>query len=394
MKQEVVLGVTGGIAAYKACEVVRGLRKRGCSVTVVMTRGAEKFVGPVTFQALTGRKVIRSLFDLDAPDIQHLALARECRLFVVAPATANILGKLAAGIADDPLTTFALAARGPFLIAPAMNPKMWSHPAVQESVAKLSERGHLFIGPEEGAMAEEAWGVGRLSEPDAIVDRALEILGSKRTLAGQRLLVTAGPTRERIDTVRFLSNPSSGKMGYAIAAAAVRRGAEVVLVSGPTSLPDPEGVRVIHVTTASEMRDAVMGSLGPATIVIKAAAVSDFAAAAPVDRKVKKEGAAMTLELVSTPDILREIASVKEGRFVVGFAAETDDVVANARKKLMEKSLDLIVANDVSGGAVFGSEEGAVVIVDRQGREERYGPASKQEIAEHLLDVIEARSAA
>jgi len=271
---------------------------------------------------------------------------------------------------------------------------MWSHPAVQENVAKLVERGHELIGPDEGAMAEEAWGVGRLAEPERIVDRALEILGSRRTLSGRRFLVTAGPTREALDTVRFLSNPSSGKMGYAIASAAVRRGAEVVLVSGPTSLPDPEGVRVIRVTTAAQMREAVLGSLDRDMIVVKAAAVSDFAAASPVDRKVKKEGAPLTLELVPTPDILKEIASVKEGRFIVGFAAETDDVVANARKKLMEKGLDLIVANDVGGGAVFGSEDGAVIIVDRQGREERFGPASKQEIAERLLDVIEDRSAA
>jgi len=394
VKTEVVLGVTGGIAAYKACEIVRGLRKRGCSVTVVMTRGAEQFVTPVTFQALSGRKAITSLFDLGEADIQHLALARECRLLLIAPATANLLGKLASGIADDFLTTFALAVRSPFLIAPAMNPKMWAHAAVQENVRRLEERGCLFIGPDEGPMAEEAWGVGRLAEPERIVDRALEILGSRRSLAGRQLLVTAGPTRERIDAVRFLSNASSGKMGYAIASAAVRRGADVTLVSGPTSLPDPEGVRVIRVTSAAEMREAVLGALPAATVVVKAAAVSDFAAAAPVDRKVKKNGAPLTLDLVSTPDILKEIAAVKEGRFVVGFAAETEDVVANARKKLLEKGLDLIVANDVSGGAIFGDEEGAVVIVDRQGREERFGPASKHEIAEHLLDMIEARSAA
>jgi len=389
----VVLGVTGGIAAYKACEIVRGLRGRGVPVTAVLTRAARKFITPTTLRALTGRSVVTSLFGGAEAETLHIVLARECRLLLIAPATANILGKLAAGIADDFLTTFGLAVRCPVLIAPAMNPRMWGHPVVQENVRRLAERGCLFVPPEEGAMAEDDWGVGRLAAPDRIVERAMEVLGSRRTLAGRTVLVTAGPTREAIDAVRFLSNPSSGKMGYAIASAAARRGAEVVLVSGPTALPDPEGVRVVRVTTAAEMRDAVLGHLERASVVVKAAAVSDFAAAAPTVRKVKKTEASLVLNLVPTPDILGEIGARKGSRLLVGFAAETDDLVGNARRKLAEKNLDLIVANDVRSGAMFGQEAGEVVILDRSGREERLGLRTKSEIAERILDRIEERIA-
>ena len=389
----VVLGVTGGIAAYKACEIVRGLRKRGCAVSVVMTRSATEFITPMTLQALSGRKVVTSLFDLSDPGVEHVALARECRLLLVAPATANIIAKLAVGVADDFLTTFALAVRCPILVAPAMNPKMWDHPSVRANVATLVARGCHFVGPEEGAMAEDEWGVGRLAAPEAIVDRAIEILGSRRSLSGHRVLVTAGPTREPIDAVRFVSNASSGRMGFAVAAAALRRGAEVTLVSGPTAIPDPEGVKVVRVVTAEEMRSAVLEAFPSATIVVKAAAVSDFAAAAPSDRKIKKNASPRTLDLVPTPDILKEIAPQKGSRIVVGFAAETDDLIGNARRKLLEKGLDLIVANDVSGGRVFGDEEASVVILDRSGKEERLPGMSKTEIAERLLDLIEQRIA-
>jgi phosphopantothenoylcysteine decarboxylase/phosphopantothenate--cysteine ligase len=394
LSPSVVLGVTGSIAAYKACEIIRGLRKRGCKVTVVMSRGAREFVTPVTFQALSGRKVITDLFDLTQSDIEHVTLSRECSLLLVAPATANILGKLAHGIADDFLTSFALASRAPLMIAPAMNPRMWSHPAVQKNVSSLSERGCTFVGPEEGPMAEDESGVGRLADPQIVVDRALEMLGSGNTLSGRKLLITAGPTRELIDAVRFLSNPSSGKMGYALAEAAVRRGAEVTLVSGPTSLPEPEGVQLIRVESANQMRNAVIEVLPGCDVVIKAAAVSDFTAADPQERKVKKGEASLSLELVRTPDILEEIAGLKGKRFLVGFAAETDDLVANARKKLQSKGLDLIVANDVSGGAIFGADESQVVIIDRAGGEEHFGPATKFEIADHLLDLIQNKVAA
>lgn len=391
---KVVLGVTGGIAAYKSCEIVRGLKRRGCGVHVIMTRAARKFISPLTLEALSGRRVITSLFRRDEADTQHIPLAREARLLLIAPATANILGKLAGGIADDFLTTFALAVRAPFLLAPAMNPRMWESTVVQENVRRLAERGCQFIGPEEGEMAEDEWGVGRLAEPDRIVGRALEILGASGSLAGRRVLVTAGPTREPIDAVRFLSNPASGKMGFAVAEAALRRGAEVTLVSGPTSLPDPEGAKVVRVTTAAEMREAVLQSLPGAEIVVKAAAVSDFAASEAAPGKVKKDRAPRSLGLVPTPDILREIAAHKGERLLIGFAAETDDLVGNARRKLLEKGLDLIVANDVGDGAIFGSDQGEVLILDRSGLEEHIGPVSKAEIAERLLDIIEERVAA
>jgi len=363
-------------------------------VSVVLTRAGAEFITPVTLQALSGRKVITSLFDLGETDVAHIALARECRLLLVAPATANLLARLAAGIADDFLTTFALAVRCPVLIAPAMNPRMWDHVTVRENVRRLQERGCEFIGPDEGEMAESDYGVGRLAAPEAVVDRALQLLGARRTLTGHRVLVTAGPTWEAIDAVRFVTSPSSGKMGFAVAEAAVRRGADVVLVSGPTSLPDPEGVMVVRVTTAEEMRAAVLQALPDSTIVVKAAAVSDFAPAAPAAVKVKKADASRTVEFVPTPDILKEIAARKGGRLLVGFAAETDDLVDNARRKLMEKGLDLIVANDVSGGAVFGADESDVVILDRAGREERLSRMPKSAIADRLLDLIEERLAA
>lgn len=391
---KIVLGVTGGIAAYKACEIVRGLRRRGVSVTVAMTRTAEKFVTPVTFQALSGRKVIRSLFDRDSGDIQHIALARECGVLVIAPATAHLLAKLAAGLADDFISTFALAVKCPILLAPAMNPSMWEKAAVQENVRRLRERGCHFIGPDEGAMAEDDWGVGRLADPQSIVDRTAELLGWKRTLSGRTVLVTAGPTREAIDPVRYLSNPSSGKMGFAVAGAAARRGARVILVSGPTGLPDPEGVEVVRVTTAAEMKAVVMNRVGEANIVVKTAAVADYTPEATGTGKIKKDGGPMSLRLKPTEDILKAVAGVEGERFLVGFAAETQDLVANARTKLMEKGLDMVVANDVSGGAVFGRDESDVIILDRAGGEVRLDSLSKAEIAERLLDMVEEKTAA
>lgn len=389
-----VLGVTGGIAAYKACEIVRGLRRRGCTVTVALTRTAEKFITPVTMAALSGRKVIRSLFDGDASDIQHVSLARECGVLVIAPATAHLLGKLASGLADDFLSTFALVVRCPVLIAPAMNPAMWESMAVQENVRILAERGCSFVGPEEGPMAEDDWGIGRLAEPQAIVNRATELLGWKRTLVGSTVLVTAGPTHEAIDPVRFLSNPSSGRMGYAIAAAAARRGARVILVSGPTELPEPEGVELIRVTSAAEMKAAVMERVRDADIVVKTAAVADYTPESPLPRKLKKDGKPLSLQLLPTDDILKAVAAVEGSRYLVGFAAETDDLVANARSKMMEKGLNMVVANDVTGGAVFGKDSGDVVILERSGRETRLDRLSKAEIAERLLDLVEEATAA
>ncbi len=390
----VVLGVTGGIAAYKACEVVRGLRRRGCSVTVALTRTARRFVTPATLRALSGRQVIQTFFDGGEAEIRHISLARECRALVVAPATAHFLAKLSRGLADDFLSTFAMAVRCPILVAPAMNPRMWESPAVQENAGILKARGVHFIGPDEGALAEDEWGIGRLAEPQAIVERTVDLLGWKRSLEGRTVLVTAGPTWEPIDAVRMLSNPSSGKMGFAVAEAAVRRGARVILVSGPSSIPDPEGAEVVRVTSASEMHEAVMRLVGEAGIVVKAAAVADYAPAEPVGRKIKKTGGPLRLELIPTRDILKDIAALEGKRILVGFAAETEDLIPNARGKMLAKGLDFVVANDVGGGAVFGKDEGSFVILDRGGREIRLEQLSKTEIAERLLDLVEEKLAA
>ncbi len=390
----VVLGVTGGIAAYKACEVVRGLRRRGCSVTVALTRTARRFVTPTTLRALSGRQVIQTFFDGGEAEIRHISLARECGALVVAPATAHFLAKLARGLADDFLSTFAMAVRCPILVAPAMNPRMWENQAVRENAAILKERGVHFIGPDEGALAEDEWGIGRLADPQAIVERTVDLLGWKRSLEGRTVLVTAGPTWEPIDAVRMLSNPSSGKMGFAVAEAAVRRGARVILVSGPSMIPDPEGAEVVRVTSASQMHEAVMRRVGEAGIVVKAAAVADYAPAEPVDRKIKKTGGPVRLELIPTRDILKDIAALGGKRILVGFAAETEDLIPNARGKMLAKGLDFVVANDVGGGAVFGKDEGDCVILDRGGREIRLEQTSKSEIAERLLDLVEEKLAA
>jgi phosphopantothenoylcysteine decarboxylase/phosphopantothenate--cysteine ligase len=301
---------------------------------------------------------------------------------------------MARGLADDFLSTFALAVRCPILLAPAMNTRMWENAAVRDNVAILAARGVHFIGPAEGALAEEEWGVGRLADPDAIVEKATALLGWKRSLAGRTVLVTAGPTWEHLDAVRILSNPSSGKMGYAVAEAAVRRGARVILVSGPSALPDPEGAEVVRVTSASEMHEAVMRRAGEAGIVVKAAAVADFTPAEPSERKFKKTGEPVRVDLVPTRDILKDLSALGGKRILVGFAAETDDLLANARAKLLSKRLDLIVANDVGRGAVFGKDESDCVILDREGREIRLERLTKTALAERLLDLVEERLAA
>lgn len=411
---EVVLGVTGGIAAYKSGDIVRGLKRAGADVTVVMTGHACEFITPLTLQTLSGRRVITSHFQPSEPaadpgDVEHIGLARRCALLLVAPATASVLGKMAAGIADDFLTTFYLAVACPVAVAPAMNTRMWEHPAVQENLARLKTRGVHVIGPEVGLLASrgEGIGVGRLAEPDRIVARALEIAGqtvSKGSvasgyppLAGKRLLVTAGPTREPLDPVRYLSNPSTGKMGFAIAEAARDLGAQVVLVSGPTHLPDPPGVTTVRVTSAQQMHDSVIDRLDgaeAADIVVMAAAVSDFRPASPAARKVKKEVAPLAVPLERTPDILAEIGRSKGKRLVVGFAAETEDLVANARRKLKSKKLDLIVANNVAGNGFqtgFGSDTNEVIVLDREGGEQRWPCMSKVEVAARLMALIAER---
>ena len=386
----VVLGVTGCIGAYKACEVLRELQKQGVDVHVVMTAAATRFVSPMTFEALSRHPVFLDQFALgENGEIRHITLADDADLLLVAPATANSLGKFAHGIADDALSTLYLATRAPVLVAPAMNVNMFDHPAVQQNLATLRARGVGVIEPGDGYLACGWLGKGRLAEVDEIVEAALARLGARRDLERETVLVTAGPTLEDIDPVRFVSNRSTGTMGYRLAEAARDRGARVVLVSGPTALPAPAGVTFESVRSADEMKAAVDRHAGQATVVIAAAAVSDYRPAEPSQSKLKKADAALRLELVRTPDILKSLGDAKGGRLLVGFAAETEDVLANARKKLEAKNLDLIVANDVTAeGAGFGGETNAVVLLRRDGQRRDVPLASKRELAERILDEV------
>ena len=392
----VALGVTGGIAAYKAPEIVRGLDQAGVEVQVVLTRNAEHFVTPLTLQTLSRRRVLRDTFAMDAEEtVRHVDLARDLDAFVVAPATANALAKMAHGIADDLLSTFHLAVTAPTLVAPAMNTRMWEHAAVRESVARLRARGVTIVDPDSGWLAENEVGVGRMAEPAAIVAATLRAARRGRQLAGKRILVTAGPTREPVDPVRFLSNRSSGKMGYALAEAAFARGASVVLVSGPVALAPPHGVEVLRVETAEEMRRAVL-AVGDVDAVLMAAAVADHAPqAAP--SKIKKTGGTLTLTLDPGPDILAELGSLGKDKraLLVGFAAETDDLLANAREKLRAKNLDFIVANDVSrSDRGFDADTNAVTVLDCAGGKLDVPLGSKRQVAEAILDRVFGEDAA
>jgi phosphopantothenoylcysteine decarboxylase / phosphopantothenate---cysteine ligase len=386
----VVLGVTGCIGAYKACEVLRELQKQGVDVHVVMTAAATRFVSPMTFEALSRHPVFHDQFSLgENGEIRHISLADDAELLLVAPATANSLGKFAHGIADDALSTLYLATRAPVLVAPAMNVNMFDHPAVQQNLATLRTRGVGVIEPGDGYLACGWLGKGRLAEVDKVVEATLARLGARRDLERETVLVTAGPTLEDLDPVRFVSNRSTGTMGYRLAEAARDRGARVVLVSGPTALPAPSGVTFESVRSAVEMKAAVDRHAGQATVVIAAAAVSDYRPAEPSHSKLKKTDAALRLELVRTPDILKSLGDAKGGRLLVGFAAETEDVLANARKKLEAKNLDLVVANDVTAfGAGFGGETNAVVLLRRDGQRRDVPLASKREVAERILDEV------
>ncbi len=390
----ILLAVSGGIAAYKVPELVRALRRSGHAVRCILTREAHQFVTPLVLQTLSGAPVRSQLFDpSEEGEIDHIALADWAQLLLVAPATANLLAKLAHGLADDLVSAVALATRAPIAVAPAMNVNMWRHPATQGNLCVLRERGVRVIGPESGELACGWEGEGRMSEPAAIAGAIAPWLGS-RSLAGERVLVTAGGTREPLDAVRFLGNRSSGKMGFAIAAEAARRGAEVVLIAGPGSQPTPAGVRRIDVESALAMRDAVFAELADATIVIKSAAVADFRPAQAVAGKLRKEdlpeGAGLALELVRNPDILAEICRDKGSRVVVGFAAESGDPVESARRKLVRKGCDLIVANDVSQpDAGFDGDRNTVVFVWPAGDVERLPSLSKADVAAQLLDRVE-----
>ena len=391
----IALGVSGGIGAYKAVEIARGLQKHGHDVTAVMTRSARRFVGPVTFEAITRRDVITDQWKPGAnADIEHIALASTAELLLVAPATANIIGKFANGIADDFLSSLYVATTAPVLMAPAMNTNMFAHPAVVKNLETLAARGVKFVEPGEGYLACGWIGKGRLAEPAEIIDAALQMLRPAGPLAGLRVLVTAGPTLEDLDPVRFIGNRSSGKMGYALAAEAAARGARVTLVSGPVKLPAPKAEQVVNVRSAAEMHEAVMARASEADVVIMAAAVADYTPAAPSAEKIAKSDGPLTLTLTRTRDILADLGQLPSRResgrpLLVGFAAETHDVIAHARGKLERKSVDVIVANDVSRpGAGFDGDTNAVTLVTAAGVED-VPLQSKSAVASRILDRIE-----
>jgi phosphopantothenoylcysteine decarboxylase / phosphopantothenate---cysteine ligase len=393
----ITLGVTGGVAAYKAAELVRRLQQEGFSVQVVMTRGAREFITPLTFAALSGQKVITDLFagasaggeaNLESA-IEHIAVAQRTDLLLVAPATADILAKFARGIADDFLTTLYLATAAPVVVAPAMNVNMWDHAATQENIEMLRARGVHIVDPDEGYLACGMTGAGRLAGQEEIVKAVREVLHVHRDLEGQTILVTAGPTREDLDPVRYLTNRSSGKMGYAVAEAAARRGAKVSLITGPTSLETPAGVERVDVRTAEEMHRAVTERFSGCSVAILAAAVADYRPVEKHTEKIKKSKESLTISLMPTTDILAEIAKMKGDRLVVGFAAETDRVAENARKKLVAKNADLIVANDVSAeGAGFDTDTNIVTLFARDGRDLALPKLSKSEVAQRILDEV------
>lgn len=391
----IALGITGGIGAYKAVEVARGLQQRGHQVAAIMTRSAARFVGPLTFEAITGRRVITSQWSPGVnADIEHISLATESAVLVVAPATANVIGKLAHGIADDFLTSLYLATRAPVVLAPAMNTNMLAHEAVQQNLATLAARGVRFVEPGEGYLACGWVGKGRLAEPERIVEAVEAVLSGGRSLEGRRLLISAGPTFEDLDPVRFVGNRSSGRMGYALAAEAARRGADVTLVSGPTGLATPPGLETIRVRRAEEMHAAVLERAGWADAVIMAAAVANYAPEAAAAQKISDASDTITLELRRTRDILADLAAWRAGTggtrpLLVGFAAETHDVHARAAAKRVRKGADLIVANDVSRtDAGFEVECNAVTLIDDAGAED-VPLARKPDVAAAILDRVE-----
>jgi phosphopantothenoylcysteine decarboxylase/phosphopantothenate--cysteine ligase len=388
----VVVGLSGGIACYKACDVVRLLTREGVGVRVVMTAGATRFVTPLTLQALSGHAVGTDVFDLtQESEIGHIRTADEADAVVIAPATADVLAKMAHGIADDLLTTILLATRAPVLVAPAMNVHIWEHPATQANLQLLRKRGVETVGPDVGSLACGYEGAGRLAEPEEIVERALRLV-TPATLAGERVLVSAGPTQEAVDPVRYLSNRSSGRMGYAVARVAQRRGAEVTLVTGPCDLRPPAGVRTVPVTTAAEMAEVLGREFRRATVLVMAAAVADYRPARPAPRKVKKGARSTTLALTRTEDIVTGLARRKGRRLVVGFAAETHDLEQEARTKLQAKGLDLVVANDVTlPGAGFGTDTNVVRLLGADGTDEPLPLLPKDEVAGRILDWIAAR---
>jgi phosphopantothenoylcysteine decarboxylase/phosphopantothenate--cysteine ligase len=395
----VVLGVGGGIAAYKSAELARALMERGMRVQVVMTDAACQFITPLTFASLTGNKVITGLFASGNSDetlssaVEHIAVAQDNEVLVIAPATADLMARLAHGLADDFLTTMYLAFTGRVILAPAMNNNMWAHPATQENLETLRKRGHVIVEPEEGLLACGTTGPGRLAEPERIADVVANLRSPlskhSRDLEGETVLITAGPTQEPLDPVRFISNRSSGKMGYALAEAAAERGAEVTLVSGPVQLAEPRGVQVVHVRTALEMHDAVFAHLSEASIIVKAAAVADYHLAQVPRHKIKKTAMRMSLDLDPTLDILAELGRKKGDRLLIGFAAETENLVESARQKLESKNCDMVVANLVNQEATgFEADENEVVLVLSTGETIPLSRAPKRVIADRIFDQV------
>lgn len=385
----IVLGVSGGIACYKAVELVRLLVREGLTVRVIMTREAMEFVTPLTFQTLSGQPVATEMFSLtQESEIGHINLADQADLFVIAPATANLVGKLASGIADDLLTTVLMATQAPVLIAPSMNIHMYENPILQENIRKLKRVGYHFMEPVEGYLACGYEGKGRLPEPQDIVE-AIQGLLKKKDLTSERLLITAGPSHEPLDPVRYISNRSSGKMGYALARQGMRRGAKVTLISGPTSLVSPAGARLIPVKSAAEMRRAVLKEFPKATAVLMAAAVADYHPEKFVPQKIKRAKGALQLNLKPNPDILRELGMKKNGRILIGFAAETESLIANAKRKLREKNLDLIIANDVTEeGSGFDGDTNKATILEQTGTVHPLSLMSKDQLADRIYDYL------
>ncbi|RLC56072.1 MAG: bifunctional phosphopantothenoylcysteine decarboxylase/phosphopantothenate--cysteine ligase CoaBC [Chloroflexi bacterium] len=388
--KQIVLGVTGSIAAYKAPDLASKLTQAGAAVDVAMTESATRFVAPITFQSVTGRRAHHNMWDEASETAElHVVLARRADLMVIAPATASTIARLAHGLADDLVSLTALATRAPLLVAPAMDTHMWEHAATQANVATLRSRGVSFVGPEEGRLASGQMGTGRMSEVPLLLGAVRNLLGQSGDLTGKKIVVSAGGTREAIDPVRFVGNESSGKMGFAVAEAARDRGASVVLVSGPAALPDPYGVDVQRVRSATQMRDAVVAACEGANALIMAAAVADYQPAEPVGEKIKRKGReTLSLQLAPTPDILAEVGR-PQGLVKVGFAAESQDLVANARAKIESKGLDLIVANDITAtDAGFSVDTNRVLVIDSNGEQEEWPLMTKYEVAWRILDKV------
>ncbi len=387
--KNIILGITGGIAAYKSAVLTRECVKQGAKVKVIMTRNATRFITPLTLQTLSGNPVYTDMFSLSGDwDIHHISLAQEADIIVIAPATYNMIGKIASGIADDLLSATVTATKAPVLICPAMNVNMYNNPVLRSNLDRLSSLGYVCMGAGRGELACKAEGEGRLPDPVDIVEEVETIL-TEKDLKGQRVLITAGPTREAIDPVRYISNHSSGKMGYALAVMARRRGADVTLISGPTALPVPGGVRFVGVSSASEMRDAVMGHMGEATVIVKAAAVADYRPSVVSGSKIKKGAQPLNINLERTADIISEVGREKGDRILVGFAMETEDLVKNAMAKIQAKGMDLIVANELGlPGSGFQHDTNMVKIIDRSGRIEDLPLMDKKDVANKILDRV------